>query len=157
MINTLPSPKTIKKAKQVGRGIGSGVGGHTTGRGTKGQRSRSGYTKARPGFEGGQNPLNRRLPVLRGDSKKARKRDFITSKVKNTPIALSLIADKVKGEEVVDFDKLVELKLVKPLTHKRVDIKVVFDKNIDKKISFRGLKISKTAIESVEKAGGSVE
>ncbi|MFW5702480.1 MAG: uL15 family ribosomal protein, partial [Candidatus Dojkabacteria bacterium] len=49
-----------------GRGYGSGKGGHTVGRGQKGQKSRSGYKKPRPGFEGGQMPLSRRIPKLKG-------------------------------------------------------------------------------------------
>lgn len=55
-----------KSTRRVGRGYGSGRGGHTVGRGQKGQKSRSGYTQPRPGFEGGQMPLSRRLPKFKG-------------------------------------------------------------------------------------------
>lgn len=64
MLNNLP--KTTANSKRRGRGYGSGKGGHTVGRGQKGQKSRSGYKKPRPGFEGGQMPLSRRLPKFKG-------------------------------------------------------------------------------------------
>lgn len=58
--------KNVSAKRPIGRGIGMKNGGHTVGRGQKGQRSRSGYTRPRPGFEGGQMPLSRRIPKLRG-------------------------------------------------------------------------------------------
>jgi large subunit ribosomal protein L15 len=64
MLNELK--RSTKNSKRKGRGYGSGKGGHTVGRGQKGQTSRSGYKKPRPGFEGGQMPLSRRIPKLRG-------------------------------------------------------------------------------------------
>ncbi|GIW58813.1 MAG: 50S ribosomal protein L15 [Candidatus Dojkabacteria bacterium] len=159
MINNLPSPKTTKKAKQVGRGYGSGKGGHTTGRGTKGQKARSGYKKPIPGFEGGQNPLSRRLPKLRGlgGAGKNVNVNFFKSRLRKVEIKLSDIAQKVKDGDVVDFDKLKELGFTKIYSHKRGNVKILFDKDIDKKISFKGLKVSKKVKEVVEKAGGKVE
>lgn len=154
MINFLPSPKTTKKSKQVGRGIGSGKGGHTTGRGTKGQTSRSGYKKPRPGFEGGQNPLSKRLPTLRGISTQDRSRKFLTSKIKNVPIKLSLLAKNFNEGEVVNHDSLISKGFLKPLAHKKLNVKVLFDKDIDKKLTFYGVAASKKAIEAIRKVGG---
>ena len=159
MINTLPSPKQISKSKQVGRGIGSGRGGHTTGKGTKGQKSRSGYTKARPGFEGGQNPLSKRLPHLRGmyAGKNTRKRGFVTSKQKKVVIQLSDLENAVKAGEKVTLDRLLELGLLKAYSHKDVLAKIVFDKDIKKKLEVEGVKTTNSAKEAIEKAGGSVK
>jgi large subunit ribosomal protein L15 len=155
MIHNLPSPKTTKKSKQVGRGIGSGKGGHTTGRGTKGQTSRSGYTKPRPGFEGGQNPLSKRLPTLKGISTQDRSRKFLTSKIKNVPIQLSLLEEFFEDGDIINLEVLQVKKLFKPLSHKKLNVKVLFDIEISKKLNFEGVMASKKAIEAIEKAGGS--
>ncbi len=157
MLNNLPSPKSTRPNKIVGRGTGSGKGAHTVGRGMNGQRSRSGYRKPGPAFEGGQNPISRRIPLLKGESKKARKRSFILSKVRNVPLKLSRIADTFKASDVVSIEKLIEVKMIKPLSHKSLNVKVVFDKDIDKKLSFEGISLSKTAKAAVEKAGGEVK
>lgn len=153
----LVSPKTTKKAKRVGRGYGSGKGGHTTGRGTKGQRSRSGYTKPRPGFEGGQNPLSKRLPKLRGLSNAARTRKFKTNKYNNAVIKLSEIANSFNKGDSVTIDSLTEKGLVDNTSVKRQSVKILFDKDIDKAITVEGVATSKTAKASIEKAGGSVK
>lgn len=157
MIHTLPSPKTTKKSLQVGRGIGSGKGGHTTGRGTKGQKSRSGYNKPRPGFEGGQNPLSKRLPKLKNVSgSRTRTRLFKIIKIKRVALQLSEVAKvATKGDEI-NMDKLSEYKLISPLSHKTVKVKIVFDKEIDKALTFLNVPVSKTAQEAIEKAGGKV-
>ncbi len=65
-LSSSPKIKNVKPKRLIGRGIGSKKGGHTATRGQKGQKSRSGYTRPRPGFEGGQMPLSRRIPKLRG-------------------------------------------------------------------------------------------
>lgn len=154
MINLLPSPKTTRKSKQVGRGIGSGKGGHTTGKGTKGQTSRSGYRKPRPGFEGGQNPLSKRLPTLRGISTQDRSRKFLTSKIKNVPIQLSLLAEQFNENDEINHDTLIQKGFFKPLSHKKLNVKVLFDKEIEKKLNFNGVMASKKAIEAIQKVGG---
>lgn len=151
MVHTLKSPKTTKKGKIVGRGIRSGKGGHTSGRGTKGQKSRTGYKKPRPNFEGGQNPISRRVPKFKGFS-----RGYFASKVINRPVKLSKIAEAVKEGEVVNFDKLIDLKLIRLRTHKDLEVKIVFDKEIDKKLKVEGIATSETAKAAIEKAGGSV-
>ena len=162
MINTLPSPKTIQSKKKIGRGIGSGVGGHTVGRGGKGQTARGGHKSPRPGFEGGQNPINRRLPKLKGTPSKGHGftgRGTFMSRQKNAPVKLSLLADAVKESKnpEVDIIKLVEYGLISPKFHKELVVKVLFDKEIDTKINLKGVAASKTAKQYIEKAGGTVE
>jgi large subunit ribosomal protein L15 len=150
MINQLPSPKSTKSAIKRGRGIGSGRGGHTAGRGTKGQKSRSGYSRPRPGFEGGQMPLSRRIAKLKGFS-----RGEFTKGVKRVTIKLSDIATKIKGDKV-DFDTLIEAGLL-TVASKKLDVKVLFDKNIDRKLVISGIPTSQSVKQAVEKAGGQVE
>lgn len=157
MISNLPSPKTTKKSVQVGRGIGSKRGGHTTGRGTKGQKSRSGYRKPRPGFEGGQNPLSKRLPKLKNVSgSRTRTRLFKIRKTRNVTVKLSEIAEKFDKGAEVNMNSLVEKGVISLLSHKKVIVKIVFDKEIDKPLKVEGIKASKTAIAAIEKAGGTV-
>jgi large subunit ribosomal protein L15 len=158
MINNLPSPKTNKKSVRVGRGIGTGRGGHTTGKGTKGQRSRSGYKKPRPGFEGGQNPLSKRLPKLKNVSgSRTRTRLFKIRKEKNSPVKLSSLAETFKDGETVTYDKLIDTGLISPVSNKRLIIKVLFDTDIDKKLVIEGIPVSKTAGKAIEKAGGTIK
>ncbi len=156
MLSNLPSPKTKQKSKRVGRGLGSGVGGHTTGRGTKGQKSRSGYTKPGRNFEGGQNPLSRRLPKLRGGAKGVGPKYF-KSKVKTIVVQLSRIEESIKVGENVTIETLVELGLISPSRNRKNLIKVLFDKDVTKKFSIEGLNASKKAIESIKKAGGEIK
>lgn len=158
MINNLPSPKTKKKSVRVGRGIGSGRGGHTTGKGTKGQKSRSGYKKPRPGFEGGQNPLSKRLPKLKNVSgSRTRTRLFKIRKEKHVPLKLSSIAESFKDGDTVTYDKLIGIGLVNPVASKRLIVKVLFDADIDKKLTVVGVPVSKTARKAIEKAGGAIK
>lgn len=153
----LPSPKTKSKSVQVGRGYGSKRGGHTTGRGTKGQKSRSGYTKARQGFEGGQNPLAKRLPKLKNKAGgSTRSRAFITSKIVKKPLQLSMLAENFNDGDVISIETLIEKNIIKPLSHKTVSVKVLFDYDIDKKLEIQDIQVSGAAKEAIEKAGGKV-
>ncbi len=154
MLHTLPSPKTTKKAKRIGRGMGTGVGGHTVGRGLKGATARSGYQHPRPGFEGGQNPISRRLPKYKGFS-----RAFVTDFEEKVPLKLSDIVDVAKDNKLneITVSTLVEFGLIKPKFSKKILPKVLFDKEIDYKLVLTGIKTSKSAKEAIEKAGGSVE
>lgn len=154
MINNLPSPKQNKKMVRKGRGYGSGKGGHTVGRGTKGQKSRSGYSSARPGFEGGQMPLSRRIPKLRGETK-GRSREYFRSQVKKFQLQLSQVAAAVKGDKV-DAVSLLEAGLIQPVS-KKISVKILFDKDIDKKLIVEGISVSATAKAAIEKAGGEVK
>ncbi len=154
MINNLPSPKTTKKSKRLGRGMGSGVGGHTVGRGLKGATARSGYQYPRRGFEGGQNPISRRLPKYKGFS-----RGFITSSIRSQAVKLSMVESAAVENKLNDINlgTLVKFGLVTPKFSKKVLPKILFDKEIKAKLKVSGIKTSKAAKAAIEKAGGSVE
>lgn len=155
MINNLKSPKTNSKSKRVGRGYGSGVGGHTTGRGTKGQKSRSGYSIPRPGFEGGQMPLSRRIPKLKGSaSNSSRGRSYFISRKNEYVVNLS---DLLKiNESEIDSDAIIKSGIVK-VTGDNPEFKILYDKDIDAKLIVKGIKASKKAADSITKAGGKIE
>jgi len=140
-LNTIkPGEGAKKESRRVGRGIGSGFG-KTGGRGHKGQHSRSGRTH-RVGFEGGQMPVQRRLP----------KRGFKSmTKAKTAHVRTSeLLAVDAK---VIDLAALKEAKLIPG----RVSAaKVFLSGDIDKKLEVQGLLLSKGAKEAIEKAGGKV-
>jgi large subunit ribosomal protein L15 len=128
-----------KPAKRVGRGIAAGSG-KTAGRGTKGQKSRTGSSK-KPGFEGGQNPLIQRLPKLRG------------FKSHRTPIETISIAKLTKLKAgVVDTQVLAEQGIV---SNPFVRVKLIGNTVPAKKFEVKVQLASKGAIKSLEKAGGS--
>jgi large subunit ribosomal protein L15 len=139
-----PEEGSVKKRKRVGRGDASGTGG-TAGRGHKGQNSRSGGS-TRPGFEGGQTPLYRRIPKKRGFNNIFKKE-----------YALLNISDLNKFEDgaEVDLSFLKDLGLVK----KSVNLlKILGDGDVSKKISIVKVnKISKTAEAKLKKAAIKVE
>ena len=141
-LNTLkPGAGSRSPSKRVGRGMGSGTG-KTCGRGHKGHKSRSGGT-VRPGFEGGQQPLQMRLPKFGFNSAKAR----ITAEVTLSEVA-SVEAD------VVDVQALIDADLLKG-TMKRA--KVILSGNIDKAVKLKGIRATKGARAAIEAAGGSIE
>ena len=141
-LNTLkPVAGSQKSRKRVGRGIGSGLG-KTCGRGHKGQKSRSGGS-IRRGFEGGQQPLQMRLPKFGFNSAKARTTAEVT---------LSEIA-KVDGD-VVDMQTLEKANMVQG-TMKRA--KVILSGSIDRPLTLKGIKATKGAREAIEAAGGKIE
>ncbi len=133
-----------KKAKRVGRGHASG-NGKTAGRGHKGQKSRSGYSR-KPAFEGGQMPLNRRLP----------KRGF--NHQQRHPFAelnLDVLATKFEDGAVITTDTLRERGIVKVLAG---GVKILGRGDVDgKKFTVRVEAVSAGAKEKIEKAGGAVE
>ena len=141
-LNTLkPGAGSRSPRKRVGRGGGSGLG-KTCGRGHKGQKSRSGGS-VRPGFEGGQQPLQMRLPKFGFNSAKAR----ITEEVTLSEIA------KVETD-VVDLQALIDADLIKG-TMKRA--KVILSGTIEKAVTIKGLAVTKGAQAAIEAAGGKVE
>lgn len=154
MLHTLPSPKTNKKGKRIGRGRGTGVGGHTTGGGMAGATIRSGYKAPRQNFEGGQNPLSRRLPKYKGFS-----RGFATSSEKKLAVQLSSIEALVNDKKLTEVTEevLIENKLIKGSKIKTLKIKVVFDGEVSSAINLKGLKTTTKVKETIEKAGGKVE
>ncbi len=127
--------------KRVGRGIGSGLG-KTCGRGHKGQKSRSGG-KVAIGFEGGQMPLQRRLPKVGFRSRMAR----ITAEVRLNEIT------KVVGDEVT----LSALHVAGVLPRNIQRAKIILSGQIDRAVTVRGLRVTKGAREAIESVGGKVE
>lgn len=137
--------KTNSK-KRKGRGIGSGKGGHTVGRGTKGQKARRGRGKPWAGFEGGQVPLYKRLPRMRTFKKGANKTKPIT-------IVLDRF-NKFEDGAVVSPVELIRAKIVKGFP--KGGIKVVATGDLKKKLTLKGFKFSATAIKKIEKSGSKI-
>lgn len=136
-----PAPGSRKKGKRLGRGIGSGLG-KTSGRGHKGQKSRSGgYHKV--GFEGGQMPIQRRLPKFGFTSHRARFTEQVT---------LSEIAQL--AESIITFDLLKEKGVLKKVTR---FVKVFASGKIDKPVTLKGLTVTAGAKLAIEQVGGTVE
>ena len=137
-----PAHGANRKTKRVGRGIGSGHG-KTAARGYKGQLSRSG-TSVRPGFEGGQMPLHRRLPK-RGFTNIFRKEYAVVN--------LEQLASFEAGAQV-DPQILKEKGIVRGL---KDGLKILGDGELKNAIKVRAHKFSKSAVEKIEKAGGTIE
>jgi large subunit ribosomal protein L15 len=141
-LNTLkPAAGSRKTRKRVGRGIGSGSG-KTCGRGHKGQKSRSGgFHKV--GFEGGQMPLQRRVPKVGFSSR------------------VGMVTDEIRLHElnnidadVIDLAALKEANLVnKSILH----VKVMVSGKLEKAVTLKGIRVTKGAREAIEAAGGKVE
>ena len=137
-----PEKGSRKNRKKVGRGPGSGMG-KTSGRGHKGLKARSGGS-VRPGFEGGQMPLYRRLP----------KRGFFNIFKTNNAVLNVADLDRFEDGATIDIDSLKDAGIVKG----RVDgAKVLGMGEITKKFSLKNILVSKTAKEKIESAGGSIE
>jgi len=136
-----PAEGSKRAAKRVGRGIGSGLG-KTCGRGHKGQKSRAGgFHKV--GFEGGQMPLQRRLPKVGFRSRKALVRD---------EIRLHELG-RVAGE-IVDLEALEKADLI---SHGIKRVKIIASGVLDRALTVRGLAVTKGARAAIEAAGGTVE
>ena len=141
-LNTLkPHPNSISNPKRVGRGIGSTLG-KTGGRGHKGQKSRAGgYHKI--GFEGGQMPLQRRLPKVGFSSRIGR----VTAEIRLHELA-NLDAD------VIDLETLKSVRLI----NKNIKyVKIILSGKLEKSIKTKGLILTKGAKTAIENAGGKVE
>jgi large subunit ribosomal protein L15 len=143
-----PAAGSNKKRKRVGRGDGSGHG-KTSCRGHKGQGSRSGGN-TKPGFEGGQMPLQRRLPKRGFHNRFAN--DFAIINLGRIQRALD--AGKLKGKDTVTETDLREAGLV---SHARNGIRLLAQGEFKTKLSFEVAGASRSAIEAVEKLGGSVK
>lgn len=141
-LNTLqPAPGSKKNAKRVGRGIGSGTG-KTCGRGHKGQKSRSGgFTKV--GFEGGQMPLQRRLPKVGFSSRSAQR---------NAEVRLGELA--IVDADIIDLAALIKANVVPARTLKA---KVIASGEITKAVQLKGIKVTPGARTAIEAAGGKIE
>jgi large subunit ribosomal protein L15 len=141
-LNTLsPAPGHKTTAKRVGRGIGSGLG-KTGGRGHKGQKARSGGS-VRPGFEGGQMPLQKRLPKFGFTSRLAR----VTAQIRTAEL-------NKFDDEVIDLDALKRADLVQ---ENILRAKVFLSGEVTKAVTIKGVSVTKGAKAAIEAAGGSVE
>jgi len=149
MLNRLRSPKTIQKDVRRGRGYGSKRGGHTTGRGQKGQKSRTGYSAPRKIFEGAATPIMKRIPKLKGFS-----REKFVSKYKEIKINLERL-NKLQNDAEVTIDNLKVLGLVKSRS-KKIKVKLLGNGKLDKKLVIKGLSISESARKAILKAGGKI-
>ncbi len=142
--NELAPPLGAKhKRKRIGRGLGSGHG-RTAGKGTKGQKARSG-SKMRPGFEGGQNPLIKRLPEKRGFTNIFR--------IEYTTINVGRL-NCFEAESEVTPQRLVAEGLVKSL---KQPIKILGDGELQKPLTVRANKFTQPARRKIEAAGGKAE
>jgi large subunit ribosomal protein L15 len=141
-LNTLkPAAGARKDSKRVGRGIGSGFG-KTCGRGHKGQKSRSGgFHKI--GFEGGQMPLQRRLPKMGFSTRKSR----FVDELRLNELALA-------GTDVVDLAALKSASLV---SKEVKSVKVFASGVIEKALTVKGLRVTRGARAAIEAAGGKIE
>ncbi len=144
MLDRLSPPKgAVKKKKRLGRGRASGLG-KTSGRGHKGQRSRAG-SGVKPGFEGGQMPLQRRLP----------KRGFTNIfRVENQAVNIGVIAAAFTSGETVGPETLIEKGIIKA---RKGPVKVLGSGEINIPLTIRANAFSNSAISKIEAAGGKAE
>ena len=138
-----PAQGSVKDVKRIGRGHGSG-NGKTAGKGHKGQKARSGGS-IRPGFEGGQMPLQRRMP----------KRGFNNIFAKEyAEINVSVLEARFEDGAVVDAEALIASGAIKDA---KDGIKVLGNGDITKKLTVKAAKFTAAAQEKIEKAGGKAE
>ena len=136
-----PNPKRVKDSKRIGRGLGSGFG-KTSGKGHKGLKSRSGG-RVRIGFEGGQMPLQKRVPKF----------GFTSRKNRNTEqLRLSTLVSS--GILEVSIETLIEADLIRNSTQK---VKVFLDTDTSTKMNLKGIYTTASVKKLIEEAGGSVE
>ncbi len=141
-LSNLKTIKTKRKSKRIGRGIGSGKGGHTVGRGTKGQKSRKGK-KIFVGFEGGQVPLYKRLPQLGG----------FKSYKNVASLRISQLNKFDEGIEVTP-ELLIRERMIK--NKKFNSVKIVGGGDLKKKLILKGFTYSKGAYELAKKSGSTI-
>jgi large subunit ribosomal protein L15 len=150
-LSNLQPAQARKDRKRVGRGQGSGTG-KFSGRGVKGQKARSGSHKMRVGFEGGQMPIYMRIGKVRGSTSK----DAMPVgpfRTETVPVNVRDLDRFEAGDEVTP-DALVEKRLIK---NTKVDVKLLGDGDVSKKLTVRVHRISASARQKIEAAGGTVE
>ena len=140
--NLKPAPGSTKNRKRIGRGPGSGTG-KTSGKGHKGQNARSGGG-VKPGFEGGQMPLQRRLP----------KRGFTSLNKKVYALVNLRELEVFEAGSVVDVEALMQAGLVGGI---KDGIKILADGELGKSLTVHAHKFSKSATAKIEAAGGKIE
>ncbi|MBV1907393.1 MAG: 50S ribosomal protein L15 [Pseudomonadales bacterium] len=139
--NLHPAPGSKRPKKRVGRGMSSGCG-KTSSRGQKGQKARSGGS-IKPGFEGGQMPLQMRLPKFGFRSRIG----LVTAEVRLSELA------KIEGEQI-DLDAL---KAVNVVSRNIKRARIMLSGEIDRAVTVKGIRVSNGARAAIEKAGGKVE
>ena len=150
-LSNLKPAQPRKDRKRVGRGLGSGKGRYS-GRGLKGQKSRSGSHKMRPGFEGGQNPLYMRLGKQRGPYSKDAM-PMGPHRTSTQPVNVASLEERFDAGAEVTVEALVEKGLIK---NTRTDVKLLGQGELKKTLSITVHAASASAREKVEAAGGSL-
>ena len=148
LCNLRPNPKARKSRRRVGRGIAAGRG-KTAGRGEKGQTHRS---KVPPGFEGGQTPLFRRVPQLRGKGSAAHNRGLFRTRY--AVVNVGTLAERYEANEEITPERL----LAEGVVGKLLDgVKVLGEGEIDKPLKVTAHAFSASARQKIEASGGTVE
>jgi len=150
-LSTLQPAQPRKDRKRVGRGVGSGQG-KTAGRGTKGQKSRAGSHKMPAGFEGGQMPIDMRLGKLRGNTS-ADAMPIGPFRTYSQPVNVSDLEARFDAGAEVTPEALKASGLIRKLS---VDVKVLGNGELTKRLSVTAHSFSRSAVEKIEAAGGNV-
>lgn len=150
-LSNLKPAQARKDRKRVGRGLGSGKGRYS-GRGIKGQKSRSGSNKMPAGFEGGQMPIDMRVGKLRGNTS-ADAMPIGPFRTYNQPVNVADLEQRFEAGADVTLEALKAAGLVRKLS---VDVKVLGEGALTKKLSVTAHSFSKSAVEKIEAAGGTV-
>ena len=139
-----PTKGSVHSRKRVGRGYGSGRGGHESGRGNGGQNSRSGGG-TRPGYEGGQTPIWMRFP----------KRGFRNyTRINYACVNVDTLAERFAADEVVTLETLREKRLIKG---RQMKLKILGRGELDKPLTVRAHRFTEEAQRKIEGAGGKAE
>ena len=149
-LSNLKPSQPRKGRKRVGRGLGSGKGRYS-GRGIKGQKSRSGSHKMRAGFEGGQNPLYMRLGKQRGGSADAMA--VGPHRTSTAPVNVATLEERFDAGADVTPETLVEKGVLK---NTKTDVKILGNGDLKKKLSIIAHAVSASAREKIEAAGGTI-
>ncbi|MFK8044928.1 MAG: 50S ribosomal protein L15 [Crocinitomicaceae bacterium] len=144
LTNLTPAEGSTKNVKRIGRGQGSGRGGTST-RGHKGQKSRSGYSK-KVGFEGGQMPLQRRVPKFGFKN---------INRVEYKGVNLDSIQELVDRKKLTEIN--IEILLENGLVSKHDNVKILGRGALKSKLTVKANKFSASAVAAIEGAGGTVE
>ena len=150
-LSNLKPAQARKARKRVGRGLGSGKGRYS-GRGIKGQKSRAGSHAMPAGFEGGQMPIDMRTGKLRGNTS-ADAMPIGPFRTYNQPVNVGSLEERFDAGAEVTLESLKEAGLIAKLS---VDVKVLGEGELTKKLSVTAHSFSKSAVEKIEAAGGSV-
>ena len=150
-LSNLQPADPMRPRKRVGRGLGSGKGRYS-GRGIKGQKSRSGSHKMRPGFEGGQNPIYMRLGKQRGPYSKDAM-PMGPHRTSTAPVNVSTLEARFEAGGEVTPEALVEMGVLK---NTKTDVKILGHGELTKKLSVTAHAVSAGAREKIEAAGGTI-